>query len=164
MSNDEALYGVPAGMGDPGGFSQPSPHLFRGTDFTQLLKEYIEDSRIPVKTVKILEKFWAVLGKDVKLAFLDPSDLPTMMLYWEQAVLIFLMGENSDLKDCDYRSHLNQLRMYYIFAIKRAIGNKNGLNERIIQASQFHHSISSHTENARSGGGRGVIRKLAGFF
>lgn len=146
--------------------SKNSQSLFQNTDMVKLVKTYL-DEEIPEHISPNLKKhFWAVLGNTVKLTFLDKEDVMDMELLFEQAKLNYTMEKPPYDFTFEDQQMLDELRTYFIAAVRRAVGSANHkFNERIILGGSINQVIRSNTESFKQGGDAGgFISKLKSLF
>jgi len=153
-------------------YSGGQSNLFEAEDMTKLIKIYLEDD-VPenLKTSSpIVKQFWAILGKSVKLTFLDQEDVMDFEFLFNQARYTLLMSMPSYKVTFDDLQQLDQIKLHYYASLKRAVGtNKQKLNERIILGSTINQSISSSQDSSTSSVGIGrqsgsFFNKLSKFF
>ena len=141
-------------------------NLFTGQDMTKLLEAYMEEE-IPeqFRNEDILKQFWAVLGRTVKLTFITKEDLQEYEDLFEMAKNDFIMSIPPYEYSFKHQQMLEQLRIYFISALRRSMGTGNHVfNERILLGGQINQVIRSNTENFKPAGGGGVMGKLRGWF
>ncbi len=149
--------------GDPNEWKN-SQNLFEGQDMSKLVKTYLEE-QIPdqFKETELYKHFWAVLGNTIKLTFLNEKDEEFLEIMFEQTKITYIMSKPAR-KFTFYESQmLEQLKIYFMAACKRAIGSPgHRLNERTIIATQINQVIRSNTESLAMGqsGGGGFFSRL----
>lgn len=128
-------------------------------EHTKILKEYLEDN---VPPDRVIQQFWSIIGKTLPLTFLDSTEIPLLMLFFDQTKRVFLMSNPEYTKDQSYRIKLENLRLFYYLSIKRAVGSR-GVNERVAEVTIQRLSTSKQEEHLhQSNTGKGVIGKLRG--
>jgi hypothetical protein len=143
--------------------------LFENQDMVKIIKVYLEEN-VPVelKEKRIYKEFWAVLGKKIQLTFLDAEDKFDFEAMFVQAKMLYYMSIPKYETDFETIATMKQLEMYFIAAIRSAIGSRdNVFNERIVQASTIRQNINSNTERfGQMGGssGGGFFSKLGKLF
>jgi len=145
-----------------------SQGLFQNQDMVKLVQTYLEEE-IPeeFKNKKVMRDFWAVMGKTIKLSFVEKDDLFDFEILFDQARINYIMSKPPYEFDFDDQQLLDQLRIYYIAAVKRAMGfGSHRFNERIILGGTINQTIRSNTESFNSGnsGGGGFFSKLKRWF
>lgn len=136
--------------------------LFKPQDMVKLIKFYTEEN-LPksLDNTKFKDKFWSVLGKSPILTFLDAEDEDFYDSTLRIAKLQFLMMYPAYKYSFDDQMELNQIRMYFKSAIKRAIGfDKNKINERTMEATSINQIVRSNTEGFSGMGKPGFLGKL----
>ena len=137
--------------------------LYDTTDMTKLVQEYMKEE-VPkeLKQHPIFKEFWAILGRTIKLTFLDKEDLDVFESYYDMARSDFIMSRPAYEFTFEDMQLLDQLRIYFIAAVKRAIGfYQNRYNERMILGSQIYQSISTQqTRESQPGGFLGRLKNF----
>lgn len=125
--------------------------LFSPNQNAQLVKSYLEEI-IPkeIREGETFKHFWAVLGNTVKLSFLSREDVDEFENLFDQATWTFIMSRPSYEYTFDDMMLIRQLRIYFLAAIKRAVGGKNGtMNERSMLATSIQQQIRSYSEGGQ---------------
>lgn len=127
-------------------------NLYNTQDIEKLIKGYLEES-IPeeIRNTKLFKEFWAVLGRNIQLTFLDKIDLEVFEILFDQCRLTFLMHKPAyEYTFIDLQA-LEQLKIYFSSALRRAQGVAgHRFNERIILGGQISQIISSKTDGQRT--------------
>ena len=134
-----------------------SKDLFQNQDMVKLIEKYTEvDIPKELKDHDLVVEFWAILSKDIKLSFLDAADIDDFELLFDQAMLNFVMSRPSYEYTFEDDKILDQLKIYFIMALKRSQGTKSHtFNERILEAGSVNQTIRSNTDVFQSPGSRG---------
>lgn len=132
--------------------------LFENQDMVKIIETYLEES-VPqaIKDGDIYKTFWASMGKKIQLTFLEDEDKFDFEAMFRQTKMLYLMSIPKKDKTFETLTTLKQMEMYFVAAVRSAIGVKdNRFNERIVQASTIRQNISSNSESFRSSnGGKG---------
>lgn len=152
--------------GDPDE-AEDNKSLFQNNDMVGLIREYLSvDIPKEMKEHKLIQQFWAILSKDIKLTFLEQDDIEDFELLFDQSMLNFLMSTPAYEFSNEDEQILDQFRIYFIAALKRSQGTKNHrFNERIIEGGTINQTIKSNTDiiqgaGNRGGGMSGMLSKL----
>jgi len=131
---------------------------FSPSDMAKLVKTYLEeDVPTQIKKTSIYTEFWAVLGKTIKLTFLQPEDIDMFEAMFDVCRANYMMSKPTFEYGFDDMMILDQLRVYFVAACKRASGFSGArYNERMILGSQIHQNITD--------GGQGRSTSGGGFF
>ena len=135
---------------------------FNTNETGEMVRIYLEED-IPsdLRKSKMFQLFWATLGKTVKLTFLEKDDLLDFEADNEDAMLTFKMMIPSYEYTFNEMISLEQIKLYFNAAIKRARGfTTHKYNERMILGSQTQQIIRTNTENMPVNTGEGGIRGL----
>src|ERR1041385_3073130 len=137
---NEQLYGDPAEW-------KGSTNMYEGQDMSKLVKTYLEE-QIPEEFQKssLFVDFWAVLGNQLKLTFLKQEDLDFLEMMFEQVKITYIISRPRRKFTFKESLMLDNLKIHFITACKKAIGNGNH-NERTILATQISQIIRSNTES-----------------
>lgn len=134
-----------------------SEDLYQPNDMVKLVKTYIEES-IPEEHKKhpLYSEFWAVYGKTLILSFLEKDDLYQFQILLDNAILDFMMTKpRYEVKFSD-RVIVDQMRIYFLAALNRAVGSKSHkFNERIILGGQINQIVRTNSEAINTGDNRG---------
>ncbi len=145
-----------------------SKGLFQNQDMVKLVQTYLEEDIPPeILNKKVMREMWAVMGKTIKLSFVDKEDLFDYEILFDQARINYIMGIPPYEFTFEDQQLLDQLKIYYISAVKRAVGFAgHRFNERIILGGTINQTIRSNTESFNSGnnGGGGFLSKLKRIF
>lgn len=143
--------------------------LYGQQDMTKLVNTFLEeDMPDDLKQSQMVRDFWAVLGKTIKLSFMEKDDIEDFETLFEIARIDYVMS----IPEYEYTfkdaKHLEQLRIYFLAACKRAMGSpSHKFNERIILGGSISQVIRSNTEAIKTGDGGsrgGLFSKLRGMF
>ena len=145
-----------------------SQDLFQSQDMVKLVKTYLEeDYPEEIRKTKIFQQFWAILGKTIKLSFVEKDDIYEFESLFEQCRLTFLMSMPPYDISWEDLQLIDQIRVYYLAAVKRATGfGGHRFNERIILGGTINQTIRSNTESINSPAqqGRGLFSRLRSMF
>lgn len=145
-----------------------SRSLFQNQDMVKLVETYLgEDIPEELKNNNIIKRFWAVLGKTIKLTFLDKDDIIDFEILYDQARINYIMSMPPYDFNFSDQETLDQMRIYFLAAVRRAVGtDQHRFNERIILGGSVNQVIRSNTESIRAGGGSGggFLSKLKSMF
>lgn len=137
--------------------------LYDHQDMSKLIETYMTvDIPRELKQHKLLTDFWAVLDRNIKLTFLREEDVEDSELLFEVAKVNYLQSRPAYTYTLDDVQLLDQLKIYFLAAIKRSVGiGQHKFNERIIQGGTTNHVIRSNTDTIQSGSsGGGWFSKL----
>lgn len=139
-------------------------NLFENQDMVKLVETYL-DVEVPekFKNHPIISEFWAIQGKNIKLTFLENSDVEDFEILFEQSILNYLMSKPAYQYTFEDEQILDQFRLFFIAALKRSVGTgQHKFNERIILGGTINQVIRSNTEafNAGQMGGGGGARNF----
>jgi len=144
-----------------------SKSLFQNQDMVKLVETYLEED-LPddLKKKNAIKQFWAVLGKTIKLTFLDKDDVSDFEILYDQARINFIMAKPAYEFTFEDAEMLDQMRIYFLSAIKRSVGTTtHRFNERIILGGQINQVIRSNSESIGSTDkGGGILGKLKSIF
>jgi len=146
-----------------------SESLFTNNDMVKMIKEYLHvDMPESVQNHDIVKYFWAILGRDCKLTFIDSdSEIEEFELLFNDALYNYLMQTPTYTYTFEDMQHLDQIKLYFLAAIRRAKGfPKHKFNERIIQGGTINQTIKSSSETFESPGQKkgGIMGALSKFF
>lgn len=154
ISNEDLANMLSQIAGDPD--DENNQQLFQTNDMVGLIKEYLKlDIPKEMLAHPLVQQFWAVLSKDIKLTFLDRDDVEDLELLFDQSMLNYLMSTPSYEFSNEDEQMLDQLRIYFIAALKRSQGTKSHrFNERIIEGGTINQTIKSNTDIVHTPGGQ----------
>lgn len=134
--------------------------IFYRTDLMRIQKEMVEDDFVKKK----LEDFelWSILSKTFKLTFYGVNDVRIMENQFEAEVCKYLRSIPPCLHNPELYIKIGQARMIFHANLRRGLGtnDRNKINERIAQISQFRQFFTSSPRN--EGGVKGFFRRLVG--
>ena len=143
-------------------------NLFQGNDPLKLVKAFLdEDVPDEIKATDFYIRFWAVVGKTIKLTFIEKEDVWDYEALFELCRLTYLMEKPPYKYTFDELQLMRQMKIYYVSAVRRAIGTPaHRFNERIVIGSQTNQIIRSNTEafSGGSSGGSGFLGKIKNMF
>lgn len=140
--------------------------LFQMQDMAKLVRTYLEED-IPedIKKTRVYNEMWAVLGRTIKLSFLDESDVQDFEFLYDECKINYVMSKPSYEFTFEDMQLLDQLRIYFLAALKRAKGvSQHRMNERTLLATQISQQIRSNTESFNQSSGGGILNKLKSWF
>jgi len=141
--------------------------LFQTQDMSKLVKTYLEEE-VPeeIRRHKIYRDFWAAIGNTIKLTFLEKEDVLDFEYLFEDSRINFTMSTPPYDYTWDDMQILSQLKLYFVAAVKRAVGfQQHRNNERVILGGSINQVIRSNTEAIRGdSGGGGMMAKIRRFF
>lgn len=131
--------------------------LYQNTDMVRLIEKYTEvDLPEDLKKHPLVTELWAVLSKEIKWSFLEKEDEADFELLFDLAVINYLMQTPQYKFTFVDEQLLDQLRLYFVAAVKRARGvSGHRFNERIIEGGTINQVIRSNTDMIQAGGGGG---------
>jgi hypothetical protein len=129
-----------------------------------LLKEDIPASK-KENNRDLLEDFFAIINRNLKLSFFDDVDLFTLESLFEDAIITLKMSKPNYAFTFEQLQVINQLKMTLRSSLKRSVGMKNDkMNERSLQSSQIHEIRRSNTESINAGRNNGFGSKISNYF
>lgn len=136
--------------------------LYDSGDMSKLIETYMAvDIPKDAKEHILFREFWAVLDRTIKLTFFTPEDVEDCELLFEVAKVDFLQSKPAYKYSFDDIKHLDQLKIYFIAAIKRSVGTgQHRFNDRIILGGTINQTIRSNTDTIQSGSQGGFLSKL----
>lgn len=139
--------------------------IFYRAEALRAVKELLED-KIAEKNLGIDFELWSIISKTYKLTFFEEADVYTQENLFEAEVCKMLRSIPPCMHSPKLYLQIGQARMIFHANLRRSLGttNRNKLNERIAQVSQFRQVMTSSQFSSRSAGGgvRGFFRKLIG--
>lgn len=142
--------------------------LFQGQDLVKLVRTYLEEDQPEAfKENALFKEFWAILGKNLKLSFLDPkTDAEDLEMLFDMSKMNYIMSKPAFDFTWEDMQLLEQLKINFIACVKRAIGTTgHRFNERIILGGTINQVIRSNTESIRAGdSGGGILARIKNIF
>ena len=136
--------------------------LFSNQNTVELIKYYTKEE-IPddLKKLEPFKTFWAILGKNPVLTFLNSEDEEIFDILFRISKLQHLISKPAYTYTFEKSQAMNQLRIYFKAAIKRSIGfDKNKVNERTMEATSVNQIVRSNTEGFNSPQKQGLFSKF----
>ena len=140
-----------------------SEDLFSQQDMVKLIRFYTEKD-VPDNLAKKepYKTFWAILGKAPILTFLKDEDEETYDSLFRLSKLKFLLSKPSYTYTFESQDAINQLRIYFKSAVKRAIGaDKNRINERTMEQTQINQIMRTNLEGFNAPQKSGFLGKIS---
>lgn len=143
---------------------QTAVDIFHRTEAMRAIKEIITDEVVDER----LKNFdiWSVISKTYKLTFFEQWDVNAQENLFEAEVNKLLRSIPPCLHNPELYLKIGQARMIFHANLRRSLGttNRNKLNERTAQISQFRQVMTSNQFQSGGGGGikgffRGLIRR-----
>lgn len=141
---------------------EASEDIFYRSDMMRSLEKMVDDDFVKEK-LKDFE-LWSILSKSYKLTFFSMDDVYVQENLFEAEVCKLLRSIPPCMHDTKLSLKIGQSRMIFQANLRRSLGtnDRNKINERIAQISQFRQFISSSMQSQGGGGIRGFLSKLAG--
>ena len=130
-----------------------SQNLFNTQNTAEIIRTYLDET-VPdnIKKSNIYQHMWAVVGNTLKLSFFDDKSIFEFEALFNIAKYDYIMSIPAYEYDFETAKILSQLRIYYLSAIRRAIGGAhNKINERVLLSNSTQQVIKSSTEINQSG-------------
>jgi len=141
---------------------EASDDIFYRSESMRNLKEILKDEVVEQK-LKDFE-IWSIISKTYKLTFFEERDVRVQENLFEAEVCKLLRSVPPCLHTPELYQLIGQARMIFHANLRRSLGtvNRNKLNERTAQISQFRQVWSSNQFSGDGGGIRSFFNRLVG--
>jgi len=154
----EQLQALMANMED----QAAAKNLYDSQDMSKLIETYMQvDIPKDLRQHRLMHDFWAVLDRTIKLTFYSADDVTDGELLFEIAKVNYLQTRPAYTYTLEDTQLLDQLKIYFIAAIKRSVGaGQHRFNERLVIGQGVNHVIRTNTDTIQSGSSGGFFSRF----